>query len=79
MECSADNNLLNAKIYLADPPNRTRGADRFVEEYISILSFTLPGRVIHFYHVGFVVFVEHLVQFVVVACLPRLLNKNKIR
>lgn len=58
-----------ADIYLVNAPNRTRGADRFVEENISILSFTCPGTVIDLYHVGFVVFVEHFIHFVV-TCLP---------
>ena len=53
-----------ADIYLVDAQNRTRGADRFVEENISVLSFTNPGRVIDLYHVCFVVFVEHFIHFV---------------
>ena len=56
--------------YLVNAPNRTRGADRFVKDNISILSLTRPGTVVDLYHVGFVVFVKYFIHFVD-ACLPR--------
>jgi len=51
--------------YLVNALNWTGGAGSFVKKYISILCFTRSGTVIDLYHMGFVVFLENVIDFVV--------------